>query len=158
MYTIMKRPEIAPGYFITKGLAGARVAGPFLTETEATGYAASQGMVLNDIRKEHEPAVEEPTLDPLVKLIRSLKVIRSEAMAETPEAKQELVDAALDVAATFIIGIYQQGQHLERISHALIAQTHLLAAVYSTADSPEETARRVAAAGAEMDANLAKMG
>lgn len=100
----------------------------------------------------------EPTNDPMVKLIRSLKVIRAEATAEAPESKQELVDACLDVAATFIISIYEQNKHLERISHAIIAQTHLLAAVYSSADSAEETAKRVAAAKDEMDTNLAKVG
>lgn len=100
----------------------------------------------------------EPTNDPYVKLIRSLKVIREEAQSNTPAAKAELIDAALDVAATFIISIYEQNRHLERISHAIIAQTHLLAAVYSTGDSPEETAKRVADAKNEMDANLAAMG
>lgn len=172
-YSVMLRPEKGLGFYVTEGEHGATLAGPFDTSAEANLWVKNRiaattpapqapGNPFTPQVKAFEAGASlndnEPTLDPLVKLIRSMKTIRQAALEETPAGKEELVDAALDVAATFIIGIYQQGQHLERISHALIAQTHLLAAVYSSADSPEETARHVAAAKDEMDASLAKMG
>lgn len=94
-----------------------------------------------DARDNSHLSEDEPTEDPQVKFIRSIKVLRRALIAEVRPGEEEVANAVIDVAAMFVCSVFEQGQHLNRIAHAMEAQTKVLCAAYNAQAESNEAAQ-----------------
>lgn len=123
-YSIKRNPtKIENAFALVKDATG-EVVGWYATPDEAV---TAMKLLFNDDSgtPTNDNTPEEITTDPAVKLNRSIKYLRQEAIAQLPH-EEDTINAIADVAAMIVLSLYRNSEQLERIASALVAQTKIL--------------------------------